>query len=63
LAHFSFAASHCVVVQVSTWVAVEGFDESGADAGGDDFVAGGDSEICATTALALIIGAKTTAAR
>jgi hypothetical protein len=63
LAHFSFAASHCVLVQVSTCAAVEGFDESGADAAGDDLVAGGDSEICATTALEPMIGAKTTAVR
>jgi hypothetical protein len=63
LAHFSFAASHCALVQVSICVAVEGFDESGADTSGDDLVAGGDSEICATTALEFMIGARTTAVR
>jgi hypothetical protein len=62
LAHFSFAASHCALVQVSTCVAVEGFDESGADAAGGE-VAGGDSEVCATTPLELMIAPKTTAVR
>jgi hypothetical protein len=63
LAHSSFAASHCVLVQVSTCVVIDGFEESGPDASGGDMVAGGDTEVCATAAVELMIAAKTTAVR
>jgi hypothetical protein len=42
---------------------VEGFDESGAEAAGEDLVAGGDTEVCATKALELMTAVKTTAVR
>jgi hypothetical protein len=58
LAHSFFAASHCFLVQVSTCVAVEGFDESGADVAGADLAAGGDTEVCATAAVELMTTAK-----
>jgi len=42
---------------------MEGFDESGVNAVGEDLVAGGDTEVCATTALELMTAVKTTAVR
>src|ERR1019366_3976777 len=51
LAHSFFAASHWSLVQFSTCVDTEVFDESVADVAGAGFVAGGDAEVCAIAAL------------
>jgi hypothetical protein len=63
LAHYFFAASHCFLVQVSTCVAVEGFDELEGAAVGAGLVAGEGTEVCAMTALEFMITATTTAVR
>jgi hypothetical protein len=57
------AASHCLVVQVSTCVAVDDVDETGADAAGAGLVEGGDAEVWATAALKLMSAVRIPAVR
>ena len=51
MAHSFFAASHWSLVQFSTCVDTEVFDESVADVAGAGLVAGGDAAVCAIAAL------------